>query len=128
MGKDWCSRTYRDEFHQSDTTTQTIKEVIFSLDSDTTSNDRTSHNDKAFFIYQFGVNSIKFIVDYFSKSDLPSIVYEIRIVYLPIEEVVALLDSHPPYYNLKDLKLVNISLQPKNESDPMAAIFQQHIT
>ncbi|KAJ5201286.1 hypothetical protein N7449_006089 [Penicillium cf. viridicatum] len=124
----WRSRTHRDEFHQSDAMTQTMKEVIFSPDSNTTSNDRTSQNDKAFFIYQFDVNSTKFIVDCFSKSDLPSMVYEIWMVYLPIEEVVALLDSDPPYYNLKDLKLVNIFLQPKNESDPMAAIFEQHIT
>jgi hypothetical protein len=44
-------------------------------------------------------------------------------VYLPIKEIVALLDLDPPYHNLKDLKLLNISPQPKNESDPMAAIF-----
>lgn len=125
MVKDWRSRALRDEFHQSDAMTQTMKEVIFSSDSDTTSNDRRSHNDKALLIYQFDVTSRKFIVDCFSKSILPSMVYEIWMVYLPIEKVVALLDSGPPYHYLK---LVNIFLQPKNESNPMAAIFDQHIT
>lgn len=125
MVKDWRSRAHRDNFHQSDAMTQTMKEVIFSPDSDTPTNNKRSDNNKALLIYQFDVTSQKFIIDCFSKPTLPSMVYEIWMVYLPIEEVVALLDLGRPYHYLK---LVNIFLQPKNESDSMAAIFNQHIT
>jgi hypothetical protein len=125
MVKDWRNRTDRDDFYQSDIMTQAMKEVIFPLDSDTPGNDRRSHNKKALLIYQFDVTSQKLIIDCFSKPTLPSMVYEIWMVYLPIEEVVALLDSGQPY---QYLKLVNIFLQPKNKSDPMAAIFNQHTT
>jgi hypothetical protein len=125
MVKDWRNRNFRDDFYQSDIMTQAMKEVVFPLDSDTPGNGRRSHNKKALLIYQFNVTSQKFIIDCFSQPTLPSMVYEIWMVYLPIEEVVALLDSGQPYHYLK---LGNIFLQPKNESDPMAAIFNQHTT
>ncbi|KAJ6150247.1 hypothetical protein N7471_001446 [Penicillium samsonianum] len=120
----WRSRALRDEFHQSDAMTQTMKEVIFLPDSDTPSNDRRSHNNKALLIYQVDNTVGTFIIDCFSDSSLSSMVYEIWMVYFPIEVVVAMSDSKPLY---DYPKLVNIFLQPDEEPSPMAAILNQTV-
>lgn len=123
MGKDWHSRTTRNEFHQSDVMTQTMKEVIFS-DSDIPHNGRRNNNKDALLIYQVDSTVGIFIIDCLSKSSLSSMVYEIWMVYFPIEDVLAMSDSKPLY---DYPKLVNIFLQPDEELNPMSAILNQTI-
>lgn len=123
MGKDWRSRTLRNEFHQSDLMTRDMKEVIFS-DPDTPGNDRRSNNKEALLIYQVNNTVGTFIIDCFSDSSLSSMFYEIWMVYFPIEDLLAMSDSKPLY---DYPKLVNISLQPDEEPHPMSAILNQTI-
>ncbi|KAJ5392688.1 hypothetical protein N7465_011662 [Penicillium sp. CMV-2018d] len=120
----WHSRTIRNEFHQSDAMTQTMKEVIFS-DSDIPHNGRRSNNKDALLIYQVDNTVGIFIIDCLSKSSLSSMVYEIWMVYFPIEDVLAMSDSKPLY---DYPKLVNIFLQPDEELNPMSGILNQTIS
>ncbi|KAJ5256070.1 hypothetical protein N7497_006479 [Penicillium chrysogenum] len=119
----WRSRTPRNEFRQSDMMTEPMKKVIFSPDSDGPCHEG-SYNNEALSIYQVENTVGTFIIDCFSVSSLPSMVYEIWTVYFPIEDVVAISDSRPLY---DYPKLVNIFLQPYEEPHPMAAILNQTV-
>ncbi|CAP80881.1 hypothetical protein EN45_095990 [Penicillium chrysogenum] len=119
----WRSRTLRNEFRQSDMMTEPMKKVIFSPDSDGPCHEG-SYNNEALSIYQVENTVGTFIIDCFSDSSLPSMVYEIWTVYFPIEDVVAISDSRPLY---DYPKLVNIFLQPYEEPHPMAAILNQTV-
>jgi hypothetical protein len=103
--------------------TEPMKKVIFSPDSDGPCHEG-SYNNEALSIYQVENTVGTFIIDCFSVSSLPSMVYEIWTVYFPIEDVVAISDSRPLY---DYPKLVNIFLQPYEEPHPMAAILNQTV-
>ncbi|KAJ5550661.1 hypothetical protein N7461_005359 [Penicillium sp. DV-2018c] len=119
----WRSRTLRNQFRQSDTMTETMKKVIFLPDSDAPSNEG-SYNNEALSIYRVNNTVGTLIIDCFSCPSLSSMIYEIWMVYFPIEDVVAMSDSKPLY---DYPKLVNIFLQPDEEPNPMAAILNQTV-
>ncbi|KAJ6092295.1 hypothetical protein N7467_004264 [Penicillium canescens] len=120
----WWRRARRDEFRQSDTMTQTMKEVIFLPDPGSPEIFRSSPNDKAIFIYRFMYTSQKFILDCFSKRRRPDMVYEVWTVYFPAEDIVAILDSDPHY---RFPRMVNYRSLPYESEDPIGAVLTQII-
>ncbi|CAG7990495.1 unnamed protein product [Penicillium salamii] len=115
-------RTHQDEFRQSDAITQTMKEVIFLPEFDSPGNHSSSPNNKAFSIYHYRGTLQKFILDCFSKSSRPDMVYEVLTGYFPAEEIIAILNSDPSY---RFPRMVNYKSHPWASEDPIGAALTQ---
>jgi hypothetical protein len=104
--------------------TQAMKEVIFLPEFDSPSSHSSSPNNEALSIYRYHGTLQKIILDCFSKSSRPDMVYEVLTGYFPAEDIVAIFNSDSSY---RFPRMVNYKSHPWASDDPYGAALTQAV-